>query len=111
MSAGWMIEAFISLGACATSIWTGSVGDSASLISQIDTLLSSGKAVTFAVNNVPAGVPLVGNHAYTVDAVIDNGDGTFNLRLRNPWGVDGAGNDGVNDGYVTLTAAQAFASY
>jgi hypothetical protein len=31
--------------------------------------------------------------------------------LRNPWGIDGAGNDGVNDGYVRLTALQAFTSF
>src|SRR5205085_8794578 len=111
ISAGWMSEAFSALGASASSVWTGSVDDSSTLISQIDLLLSSGKAVAFAVNNVPAGVPLVGNHAYTVDAVTDNGDGSFSLRLRNPWGIDGAGSDGANDGYVTLTATQAFASY
>ena len=28
------------------------------------------------------------------------------IRLRNPWGVDGAGHDGADDGYVTITAAQ-----
>ena len=32
------------------------------------------------------------------------------LRLRNPWGNDGVGWDGINDGYVTLTAKQAHVS-
>ena len=35
---------------------------------------------------------------------------TVGVRLRNPWGVDGAGSDGANDGYVTLTGAQALAA-
>jgi hypothetical protein len=29
------------------------------------------------------------------------------LRLRNPWGEDGAGNDSTDDGYVTVTPQQA----
>jgi len=58
-------------GRSASSIWTGSVGSSESLIAQIQSLLDGDKAVTFAVNNVPSGVPLVGNHAYTVDAVVE----------------------------------------
>ena len=39
--------------------------------------------MTFAVNDVPTGVPLVGDHAYTVDAVVRKADGTLSLRLRN----------------------------
>jgi hypothetical protein len=27
--------------------------------------------------------------------------------MRNPWGADGAGSDDANDGYVTLSAADA----
>ena len=52
---------------------------------------------------------MITSHAYTVDHVVDNGDGTFSVVVRNPWGVDGnTSNDGANDGYVTLTAAQAY---
>jgi hypothetical protein len=44
--------------------------------------------------------------------VIADAAGTLkSLVLRNPWGMDGAGSDGRNDGYVTLTAAQAYASW
>ncbi len=33
------------------------------------------------------------------------------LVLRNPWGVDGAGNDAnPNDGYVTINGTQALGS-
>ena len=57
--------------------------------------------------NAPAqNAPLIGSHAYEV--VSTNGT---TVVLRNPWGVDGAGHDSnVNDGYVTVTAAQLFAS-
>ena len=76
-------------------------------MNQLASAIAAGKAVTFAVNHPPAGSPLIGNHAYTVDHV--NSDGT--VTLRNPWGVDGAGSDGKDDGYVTITAAQAFGAF
>ena len=41
----------------------------------------------------------------------DASGNVISITLRNPWGVDGAGNDGNNDGYVTITPAQAFAGY
>jgi hypothetical protein len=112
ISAGWMSEAFSAIGQNASSIWTGSISSSSKLLSQIQSLLDAGNAVTFAVNSVPAGVPLVGDHAYTVDAVTVNSKGRLSIRLRNPWGVDGYSTaDGKNDGYVTITAAQAFSAF
>ena len=57
-------------------------------------------------------MPLIGFHAYTVEAVnYDSAGVATSLRLRNPWGVDGAGSDGANDGYVTVTAAQALSCF
>jgi hypothetical protein len=77
----------------------------------IATDVGSGKAVTYATSTITGGAPLVGYHAYTVDAVIYDSNGVAtSIRLRNPWGVDGAGSDGANDGYVTLTASQALAN-
>jgi hypothetical protein len=66
--------------------------------------------VTYAVGTVPAGAPLVGNHAYTVDHMGKDSKGNVVIVLRNPWGVDGAGSDGANDGYVTVTPQQLFAA-
>ena len=62
--------------------------------------------------NAPAdGAPLLASHAYTVDGInVDATGNPITLRLRNPWGVDGAENDGNNDGYVTVTAQQAYDS-
>jgi len=42
--------------------------------------------------------------------ITDSNGIAIGLVLRNPWGVDGTGNDGVNDGYVTVTGQQAFDS-
>ena len=69
---------------------------------------------------IPAGVPVVGNNMYSVERVdihswnilgneVDVGS---TITVRNPWHVDGGGNnDGANDGYVTLTAAQFFSGF
>ena len=74
--------------------------------------LESGKAVTYAVGNVAAGAPLISYHAYQVVSVnFDQSGKPASVTLRNPWGVDGAGNDGNNDGFVTITAAQAQGSF
>ncbi len=49
-------------------------------------------------------------HQYTVVRVNRNSAGTVtSVVLRNPWGVDGAGSDGSDDGFVTLTTAQIYA--
>ena len=55
--------------------------------------------------------PLIGYHAYTAVSVgYDAAGAPSTLVLFNPWGVDGAGSDGFDDGYVTVTGAQALAS-
>jgi hypothetical protein len=42
---------------------------------------------------------------------MDADGGFVSLVLRNPWGSDGAGNDGANDGVVTVTLDQANAAF
>jgi hypothetical protein len=106
---GWMDQAFAALGATPSDIYTAPTPTA--LLAQIQQNLSAGQAVTFAVNNPADGAPLVGSHAYTVDAVIADASGSpTGLRLRNPWGTDGAGDDGNNDGYVTISIQQAYDS-
>ena len=75
----------------------------------IQVLVGANRSVTFGtLGQVPAGTPLLSGHAYTVVGVDTDGAGNaIALRLRNPWGEDGAGNDGSNDGYVTVTPQQA----
>jgi hypothetical protein len=107
---GWMDSSYAAFGCSATSYFGGS--GAANMMATLAGELALGESVTYATNStVATGAPLIGGHAYTVDAVnIDSHGNPVSLRLRNPWGVDGAGNDGNNDGYVTVTADQAYAS-
>jgi hypothetical protein len=105
---GWMSESFTALGLANSNYFPSSASQ---LDSELEQLLNAGDAVTIAIENPEDGAPLIGDHAYTVDHVTTNSKGVVtSITLRNPWGVDGAGNDGDNDGYVTMTPAQLYAS-
>ncbi|MDB5291269.1 MAG: Alkaline phosphatase [Phycisphaerales bacterium] len=109
MNSGWMDEAFYAF--AKPSMTTSRVYDGQALLSAIQTDLTLNKAVVIGIGTPADGAPLIGSHAYTIDHVITDSSGTaIGLVLRNPWGVDGAGSDGVNDGYVTVTGQQAFDS-
>jgi len=106
---GWMDQAFSALGASSVSLYgTSSPAD---LLGEIEADLAAGQAVTYATSTPADGASLLPSHAYMVDQIdVDSSGDPISLRLRNPWGIDGAGNDGANDGYVTVTAQQAFDS-
>lgn len=109
IDSGWMDEAYTALGATPTSVFSSTSPDA--LMSSMQSLLDLGESVTFAAGSAADGAPLLSDHAYSVDSVITDASGSpMLLRLRNPWGIDGAGNDGNNDGYVTINAQQAFDS-
>jgi hypothetical protein len=75
--------------------------------SRVRTLLDDGQAVTLCTAS--GGGYLEEHHCYMVDHLVCDADGDItHVVLRNPWGTDGAGGDGTDDGYVTLTANQAF---
>jgi hypothetical protein len=68
---------------------------------------------------VAAGCPCVGGHEYTVNGMsygwrYDSWSGwtwgVTGVRVRNPWGSDGVGSDGADDGYVTVTGDELFGS-
>ena len=104
-----MSTAYDSMGMSSTNIWATTATD---LSNQLNSALAANKAVTMGIGSVPKGAPLIGGHAYTVDHVTKDATGAVvSITLRNPWGVDGAGNDGANDGYVTITPAQALAGW
>jgi hypothetical protein len=114
VAGGWMTEAYAALGVT-NSVSTFTAASPAALLQALGAQLKAGKSVTFGTVAEPAAQSgLVGNHAYAVDAVITNSKGVpTHVRLRNPWGVDTyeGGNDANGfDGYVTITAQQAFAS-
>lgn len=104
---GWMDQVYAALGARPKSDFGGA--GAAGLMSLIAGEIAAGESVTYGTNVVTDGAPLIASHAYTVDGVVTDAHGTpTGLRLRNPWGIDGAGDDGHNDGYVTINAQQAY---
>ena len=109
-SMGWMGEAADALGIASRSRYSSTSGQA--LLQSMASELTAGKTVTYAVGIVAAGAPLIGYHAYSVVSVGYDAQGNAStLLLLNPWGIDGAGSDGANDGYVTITAAQAHESF
>jgi hypothetical protein len=104
---GWMSDAFGALGLPSKSIFTST--SSTALMNLITAAVKTKQFATFATGDaITDGAPLIADHAYEIDGVNFDAKGhAVSLRLRNPWGVDGVGNDGNNDGYVTITAAQA----
>jgi hypothetical protein len=103
IEAGWMSEACGYLGVTSASVYTA--GSAAALMTQLSSQLAAGKAVTYATDaNLGDAAILVGSHAYEVVAVTDE-----TLTLRNPWAIDGyETRDGLDDGYVTVTAYEAY---
>jgi hypothetical protein len=109
---GYMGDVYDDMGLANDSIFSASSGQS--LLQQLKDALAAGEAVTFGTKStITSGIPVVGGHAYLVDQVtVDSTGGVTGLRLKNPWGVDGAGNDGnTADGYVTLTTSQAMSAF
>jgi hypothetical protein len=104
---GWMSDAFGALGLPARSIFAAA--STKMLMNLISTAVRTKHFATFATGDaITDGAPLIADHAYEIDSVnYDAKHAAVSVRLRNPWGVDGVGNDGNNDGYVTITAAQA----
>ena len=102
---GWMTEVYTALGKASTTVT--SAPTALSLIDTVAAALAQGKSVTYGANTPTDGASLIGDHAYTVDHVnFDANGNAVSVTLRNPWGIDGIGNDGQNDGYVTITATQ-----
>jgi Ca2+-binding RTX toxin-like protein len=114
---GGLDEPFNALGGSPSSVWGTSQYDT---LMNIRSALVAGKAVTALTpsTNPTNGAPAVRWHVYSVESVqmktvnipfLGNVQVPDTITLRNPWGVDGAGNDGnTSDGYVTCTAAQFY---
>jgi hypothetical protein len=107
IDSGWMTDAFGAMGLPSRSIFTAA--SSKALMNLIVAAVKTKQFATFATGDtITDGAPLIADHAYEIDSVnYDARHNAVSLRLRNPWGVDGVGNDGNNDGYVTVTATQA----
>jgi hypothetical protein len=104
LNSGWMTESFGTFGLNSTGSY--SFSNSTQLVSTIQSDLAANQAVTIGINTPAQGAPLIGSHAYEVVSVSGS-----TVTLRNPWGIDGVSNSSnPNDGYVTVTADQLFAS-
>jgi hypothetical protein len=108
IDSGWMDQAYAALGSTAQSTYGASGAQN--LLTLIGSQLSAGKSVTMAFATDAGGADIITDHAYTVVSVGTDASGNpATLTVRNPWGVDDA--SGTGNGYVTLTAKQAFDSF
>jgi Ca2+-binding RTX toxin-like protein len=106
IEAGFMTEVASAFGQSNT--WGVTTTNPSSVLALLKSELDAGKSVTIGTygSQAPASL-LVGGHAYSVESIIADGAGGYTIVLRNPWAVDGyTSADGVQDGYVTLSAAQ-----
>ena len=109
LAGGWLTEIHRAMGQ--TPVTGEGFAGPTELLAWTQRELAAGNAVSFGTAE-PNGAPVFRRHAYMVDQVIvDEEDRPLGIRLRNPWGVDGVKSRGPNDGYITLSAQQAFACY
>lgn len=110
ISSGWMGEVFTALGETnQVSLWKNQITSGDDYLNWVQQQLDAGYTVTMGVINPPGNVNLISGHAYQVVGITTNSDGTRSLIVRNPWGIDGyRTTDGVQDGYVTLSSADAY---
>jgi hypothetical protein len=83
------------------------------ILNTITTHLNAGHAMAASTYASVSNAPVVASHVYSViGAYMDTATNTVMIKLRNPWGFDGAGSDGNGgDGIVTLTYAQFSANF
>jgi len=104
---GWMSEAYDDLGLSAMNNYFEPTATAQMQLIQQE--LDSHEAVTVGIITVPSGTPLIADHAYSVAAIITDSAGDITgITLRNPWGTVGVTGYASNNGYITITPAQAF---
>jgi Calpain family cysteine protease/RTX calcium-binding nonapeptide repeat (4 copies) len=110
---GWMTEANAAFRSNSTgSKAVNTYRNATAMAEDIATKLSARHSLSigFSGDAAAAGAPLIMHHAYTVVSVTrDMLDNIISIELRNPWGHDGAGNDGRDDGFVSVTPKQLYA--
>lgn len=110
LSGGFSGEIFQDLGLSANSAFTGYSGEE--LLMQFEADLAANRAVVLGTDYSVGTAPVIAGHAYVVQAIVYDELGQIaGVRLRNPWGRDGVGNDGVDDGIVTLSPQQAIEAF
>ena len=102
INAGWGREALADLGAVNIQELAPSIGNAATLFSDVSAELAAGQAVEFATDGVAG--PLVNGHMYSVVAVTFSPSSGGEIEVRNPWGTTGPN----NDGYLWVNASAVF---
>jgi hypothetical protein len=85
-------------------------GSASKMLEKIDAVLDDGGMVEYSsLDEQPRGSKVRANHVLMVDRVVrDSRGAAAAVVLRDPYKTDRPGvSDGANDGYITLTAAQA----
>lgn len=110
LEGGWMNESFSALGLKAQQTkWNDETDNADEYLDWVQGRLDAGDVVTMAVLTGSDTLNLVGGHAYSVSRIETLADGTRQIIIRNPWGVDGyRTTDGANDAYVAVNASGAF---
>ena len=103
---GWTGSVFSDLGVSNTTFSPQST-DANSLYSSVSSALSGGRAIAIQSASSISGAPVIASHVYSMAGTNRDASGNVTFTLRNPWGYDGAGNDGnTGDGLITLTFGQ-----
>ena len=118
LNTGWMYNTLQDLGCAAFNIIiplaaNETAATDAALATQINAALLADQGLSIGTPpTIAASAPLIGSHAYAViGAFYDSVAGSWEVKLRNPWGFDGAGNDSnPSDGIVTISFAQLTAN-
>lgn len=98
-------EALFALGRASTTLYQNQM--TTNTFAVIQNALARGYVVAGGTTSAPPN--LENDHAFTVvQAVVSNG--VRYVQLRNPWGMDGRGGNGPNDGYVWVTWNQFVAN-
>jgi len=71
-------------------------------------MLAGNQSVTLCTGS--NGKYLESLHCYSVERVNKLNGQVTTIVLRNPWGTDGKGTDGVEDGFITMAASKVLAS-
>lgn len=110
LEGGWMIEVNVALRSMAPESKSfASFSNTTELANLLVEKALGKEAVTLGFLDFRNGlakddIPIVNYHAYTLVGFVRNPQGTVTgIKLRNPWGVDGKGDDGKDDGIVTIS--------
>jgi hypothetical protein len=68
----------------------------------LETSLKAGKAISTSRSGKDTSF-ILGSHAYSVTNAYVSANGDKRVVVRNPWGRDGKGKSGADDGFVNLS--------